>query len=168
MLVWFQLSSRAQSAEEVIDASLSDDIPRKTGQPNRILVVEDEADIRRVITWLLEDVGYEVEQAGNGQEAVDRLMQGQSKIPDVILLDLLMPVMGGDEFLKWQRASPQDQIRNIPVVVTTGVAELPTAVIENADIILRKPVEAAVLTEAILRSHRMAKSRGLRRAPGGT
>lgn len=168
MLVWFQLGSRAQSTEVGIDAPRADDIARKTGQPNRILVVEDEADIRRVITWLLEDVGYEVLQAGNGQEAVDRLMQGQSKIPDVILLDLLMPVMGGDEFLKWQRGAPQEQIRNIPVVVTTGVAELPTAVIENADIILRKPVEAAVLTEAILRSHWMAKSRGLRRAPGGT
>lgn len=62
-----------------------------------ILVVEDDKDLNRAYQIILENEGHKVESAFNGQEALKAL---QTFKPDLILLDLLMPIMGGLEFLK--------------------------------------------------------------------
>lgn len=65
----------------------------------RILIIEDELPLREAFAFLLQSEGYEVEVAENGKVGLEKL-----KIfhPDIILLDLLMPVMNGIEFLKAQ------------------------------------------------------------------
>lgn len=63
----------------------------------RLLVVEDENALRDVYTTLFKLRGFEVYEAANGKEAIERL---QTVKPDVIILDALMPVMGGIEFLQ--------------------------------------------------------------------
>jgi DNA-binding response OmpR family regulator len=63
----------------------------------RILVVEDDRDLNRAYYIILRHEGHEVVTAFDGQEALDKLKKFQ---PDLILLDLLMPVMGGLEFLQ--------------------------------------------------------------------
>jgi DNA-binding response OmpR family regulator len=63
----------------------------------RILVVEDDRDLNRAYCIILRHEGHEVETAFDGQEALDKLKKFE---PDLILLDLLMPVMGGLEFLQ--------------------------------------------------------------------
>ncbi len=63
----------------------------------RVLVVDDEADIRQIIHSLLETDDYEVISAGNGQEALE-ILEGDVK-PDIILLDLMMPSMSGYRLL---------------------------------------------------------------------
>ena len=82
----------------------------------RVLVVEDEGDLRELLGRWLETKGYEVMEAGDGEEAVELLEAGAE--PDVILLDLTMPRMDGREFLEWLRASPKHRDRH--VIVASG------------------------------------------------
>ena len=71
--------------------------------PVRVLVVDDEADIREVVTWMLADEGYEVRGARHGAEALPLARDWR---PDLIILDLNMPIMDGPTFRAHQRADP--------------------------------------------------------------
>lgn len=82
----------------------------------RILVVEDEHELRELIAQWLETRSYQVVQAADGRDAVDLLEAGLE--PDVILLDLTMPRMDGRQFLDWLRASPEHRERK--VIVASG------------------------------------------------
>jgi CheY-like chemotaxis protein len=82
----------------------------------QILVVDDDADIVEVVDLILSSRGYTVLTARNGSQALDLLRQGFR--PDVILLDLMMPVMNGWEFRAAQLAEPA--WAQIPVVALSG------------------------------------------------
>jgi CheY-like chemotaxis protein len=81
----------------------------------RILVVEDHADLREMLAVLLESEGYEVDTAQNGAEALNALSASR---PALILLDLMMPVMSGDEFRRRQLADAR--YRDVPVICMTA------------------------------------------------
>ena len=81
----------------------------------RILIVEDNADLRAVLVDALTDVGYEIGEASNGLEA---LAHAEAWLPDAILLDLMMPDMDGAEFLRARRERPF--LAHIPVMVLTA------------------------------------------------
>lgn len=80
-----------------------------------VLVVEDHADLREMLAVLLESEGFEVCTASNGAEALEELPRCK---PSVILLDLMMPVMSGDEFREHQLANPT--YANVPVICMTA------------------------------------------------
>jgi CheY-like chemotaxis protein len=82
-----------------------------------LLVVEDHADSRELLAEFLEALGYEVEVAGNGLEALERLKDAPR--PRAVLLDLMMPVMSGWELMKHVREDPV--LCSLPVVVVSGV-----------------------------------------------
>jgi CheY-like chemotaxis protein len=77
----------------------------------RVLIVEDNADVRRLYAIGLNQHGFEVKLAANGAEAVERIQEEQ---PDVIVLDWLMPLMDGGEVLS--RVSTN----GIPIIVGSG------------------------------------------------
>jgi CheY-like chemotaxis protein/nitrogen-specific signal transduction histidine kinase len=79
------------------------------------LVVEDDTGTRKMLSRMLEDYGLNVAEAGNGQIALDEV---QKQSPNVIVLDLMMPVMDGFKFLEELRKSPEG--RKIPIVVITS------------------------------------------------
>jgi len=108
----------------------------------RILLIEDEDDIRGVVAWLLESAGYQVLQAVDGKDAIRALAEGSMSgdRPDLIVMDLLMPNMTGEEFLRWKSEALSKSISTIPVVVVTGVAEVPRFVKSQANAVLGKPV----------------------------
>lgn len=83
-----------------------------------ILIADDEEHIREIVAMRLELSGYEVLSASNGEEA---LAQARSRHPDLILLDWLMPVLGGKETLAQLRQDPQ--LRQIPVVVVSAKSD---------------------------------------------
>ena len=83
------------------------------GQP--IMLVVDDVDINREILSLYFRDKYEILEAANGQEALDIIMRQRV---DIILLDIVMPVMGGMELLEILHQS--DTLNNIPVIVTTS------------------------------------------------
>lgn len=107
----------------------------------KILIVEDDDNIRNTLREVFEMEGYPVDVAENGQIALDRLRQAPSAadLPALILLDMMMPVMDGHAFLRErQRFTPP--LSEIPVIVISAAKEaLPTGVSVNA--FLRKPLE---------------------------
>jgi two-component system chemotaxis response regulator CheY len=70
---------------------------QRRGRGGRVLVVDDDPDILDALSEILEAEGYDVQRARNGREALQRLEQG---LPDLVLLDLMMPVMDGWEFAR--------------------------------------------------------------------
>jgi CheY-like chemotaxis protein len=86
----------------------------------RILVVEDDAAIRGLVTELLRDDGYEVAEATNGIEALESVRQRR---PDLIVLDLMMPIMNGWQFV--EECHRRMVCDGVPVVVTSASHDLP-------------------------------------------
>jgi len=86
------------------------------GARQRVLVVDDDPDGLATVLDILELSGYEAVGACNGREALQRLASGE--LPDLILLDLMMPVMNGWQFREEQRRSPR--LADIPVVITSA------------------------------------------------
>lgn len=87
-----------------------------TDNKKQILVIEDDRDIRESIVELLEYEQFDVISAVNGQEGLALLRSGAK--PNLILLDLMMPVMDGFQFRKEQSNSPE--FSNIPVIIMTA------------------------------------------------
>jgi CheY-like chemotaxis protein len=87
------------------------------GEPHLALVVEDDPDLREALRELLLLAGYRVLAVNNGKEALD-LMEMAEELPEVILLDLLMPIMNGWQFRRHQLKDAR--LSTIPVVVLTG------------------------------------------------
>lgn len=99
-----------------------------------VLVVDDNIDAAVALAQILEFEGYRVATAHDGREALEYL--NRHARPDLIILDLMMPVMNGWELRSAIREIPA--LANIPVVVMTAVGE--PQVIE-ADAIIRKPID---------------------------
>lgn len=85
-------------------------------RPCRLLIVEDNRDLRELLAEILDGQGYLVDCAAHGQEALHHLQR--SPAPDLILLDLMMPVMDGREFRKQQCEDPT--LASIPVVIISA------------------------------------------------
>ena len=83
----------------------------------RVLLVDDYPDAREMYTEYLEFSGFDVVEAGNGQEALQRAAESA---PDIILMDLSLPVMDGWEATRRLKQDPRT--RHIPVVAVTGHA----------------------------------------------
>ena len=109
----------------------------------RILIIDDALEIQILIRHLFLDEGYIVDYANNGKEGLD-LLHSATELPSVILLDLMMPVMDGLEFMKNLEADVQ--LREIPVVVMTayGPGEVKKMELQGREI-LKKPVEIDAL-----------------------
>jgi CheY-like chemotaxis protein len=106
-------------------------------QCRRVLVVEDDPVIREVLRDALRDEGLDVREATNGGEALDLLEQWRA---DVILLDLMMPVMDGWAFREAQSRRPD--LRDIPVVVISAKHHVQGAQADlRAAVILPKPFD---------------------------
>jgi CheY-like chemotaxis protein len=79
-----------------------------------ILIVDDDVDIRNTVAGILQDEGYRVAKAGNGEEALTYLSTPGSPRPDLILLDMMMPIMDGAAFRAQQIQRPD--LVTIPVL----------------------------------------------------
>lgn len=108
-----------------------------------ILVVDDDENIRAVLQAALEMDGHVVSTARNGQEALASL--ASEPIPDLILLDLMMPVMNGWDFLAILRGSPSWS--TIPVIVISAVPD-PALPYPQVRGMLRKPMDLGALLGA--------------------
>jgi CheY-like chemotaxis protein len=107
-----------------------------------VLVAEDETDIREAIVAFLEDQGFEVYQAADGQEALETLQR--TAHPTLILADLMMPVMDGAALVAALRRD--DRLATLPVVILTAAERVPGA---EGHRILRKPIELDELARIV-------------------
>ena len=107
------------------------------------LIVDDSKVIRKVARHILETLEFQVEEAGDGREALDRC---EAKMPDVVLLDWNMPVMNGLEFLKALRATPGG---DAPIVIFCTTENRPQQIEEGilagANEYIMKPFDQEIL-----------------------
>jgi len=82
-----------------------------------VLLVEDDADTRDVVSTLLEEEGYQTAVAADGQQAIDYLA-ACTELPCLVLLDLLMPRVGGVAVLRWMQTQPR--LAQLPVTVISA------------------------------------------------
>ena len=116
----------------------------------RILVIDDEEDLRQLIALIAESAGYVVLQAGNGVEGLQRLQEEQV---DLVILDIMMPEMDGWEVCRHMKSHAAT--RDIPVLIMTVRSQPMDKVIGlevvHADEYLTKPFDRQVLLTAIER-----------------
>ena len=109
---------------------------------NKILIVEDDSDFQDIYQLYLQGESFQVLTAMNGKEAMAVL---EKETPDLIILDLIMPVMDGEEFYVWLRA--QEKWRSIPVIVASVNEKIPSRITELGGLAgsLKKPFEIDTL-----------------------
>ena len=113
----------------------------------KILVAEDEPDIRELVTFMLRFAGYEVVAAANGEEAV---LTAARELPDLVLLDVRMPRMTGYDACRLIRANPD--LRNVPVVFLSAKGqetEVRSGMEAGAEEYLLKPFSPMELTNRV-------------------
>jgi CheY-like chemotaxis protein len=118
--------------------------PNQTGK--KVLLVEDDFVLAETLSLILSADGYMVAVASNGQEALQRLRDHER--PDLILLDLMLPVLTGPEFRALQQADPE--VAAIPTIVLSAAVDADgQALALGAVACLQKPVETANLLTTV-------------------
>lgn len=113
-----------------------------------ILLIEDDRDILEVLKDLLESEGYQVTAVENGQEAFN-FLNFASELPDLILVDLMMPVMDGFRFRELQRT--HERFKRIPVVVMSADGQIePKKERLGVDAFLKKPLDLELFLNTII------------------
>ena len=112
-----------------------------------VLIVEDDEDLRDMMAQMLTIEGFDAATAANGREALEYL-HATAK-PNVILLDLMMPVMDGWEFRRQQQADPE--LAPVPVIVLSALDPARAAGVDAAAV-LKKPLDFDRLLE-LVRQH---------------
>lgn len=110
--------------------------------PKRVLVVEDERNIATLLAKLVEGCGVEVEVAYDGLAAITSLRRRK---PDLMLLDLIMPIMSGEEVL--DEVQSDEELRDLPIVLVTtrGTAQGAAARYQ----IVQKPFTPAEIRQVV-------------------
>lgn len=128
-------------------------MPSTSTTPGNVLIVEDDPDIRKMLAALLASEGFHAVAAEDGLEALHLLRAVRHRAPDtpcLILLDLKMPRLSGNEFRRAQLGDPV--VANVPVAVMSGAADLQ----QRADALgavatLAKPIDFEALLNVVRR-----------------
>jgi two-component system phosphate regulon response regulator PhoB len=121
--------------------------PAQTASPLRVLIIEDERDLVDVLTYNLDREGYATIVAHDG---VEGLRKAQTLLPDLILLDIMLPGMSGTDICRELRAG--ERTRDIPIIIISARSEETDQVVGfslGADDYVTKPFSARVLMQRI-------------------
>lgn len=112
-----------------------------------ILLIDDDADVRMMLRDFLEEAGFVVHTAREGQHALQVLERINP--PDLILLDYKMPVMDGRQFLSMQKRIPK--LQTIPVIILSAATREWSGAHLEVEEVLTKPIDLEVLLNAVNR-----------------
>jgi CheY-like chemotaxis protein len=135
--------------ETILDSPIQTaTLPPVSARKFTVLLVEDDAAVRRYLEVILRRAGYEVVTAGNGLEAIKAALA--TKV-DAVVTDALMPHLSGHELCRYLRARPE--LSRLPILLLSGLE--PNAAApeqsEHADAHLTKPVRPEVFTDCLAR-----------------
>jgi CheY-like chemotaxis protein len=125
--------------------------------PKTVLLVEDDGDIRDTLSLSLERCGYRVVAASQGREGLQRLDELGAP-PDLILLDWMMPVMSGPDFL--EKLDTMGMCRGVPIVVLSAVDRVVNLGGIQVTAVIPKPVRLRTLVDVIDRLLGLEKRNG--------
>jgi len=121
--------------------------PKQPAPESRVLVVDDNAQNRELLVAYLQSIPVQAEQAADGVEALEQI---PASLPDLILLDIMMPRMSGFEVCRKLKSDPAT--RDIPVIMVTALnemADIERAVDSGTDDFLSKPVNRLELVTRV-------------------
>jgi len=114
------------------------------------MVVDDSRAIRMILSKTLGSLGFEVCQASNGREALERMVDGDDRPLAVVLVDWNMPVMNGLEFVQNVRANPEySQIKLMMVTTETQIEQITRALDAGANEYVMKPFTEEVISDKL-------------------
>jgi len=140
---WFETGFRGAEGRAPEPLPSQGEISGYEGEPRQVLIVDDKPDNRLVLLRLLERLGFEITLAENGQDGIRR---AEETLPDIILIDLVMPVMSGFEAVQ--------RLRDMPEFTDTPIIAISASVLEmdqvqsrrvGCDAFLPKPVNTRKL-----------------------
>jgi CheY-like chemotaxis protein len=137
---------QAENRPSVRERSSASQADREAAERCLVAIVEDDSEFRDMLRELLEEEHYRVVAVANGAEALEKLRG--TTVPNVILLDVSMPVMDGFDFLRFRNDDPQ--LAAVPVVLVTNAKphERPTIGVND---VVRKPIDIDEILFAIKR-----------------
>ena len=121
-------------------------LPKLHQERRTVLLVDDDVDTRAALRIVLEDEGFTVESAGDGLTALQKI---RDQSPDLVVLDLNMPRMGGEDFLYAWRAG--SETNEVPVIVITAVSRGVRPDALGVDALLTKPFDLGALVKQVRR-----------------
>lgn len=123
----------------------------EAGRRKKILLVEDEEDVCKILAYRLRKVGFDILVANDGETG---LKEAQEKIPDLVILDLMLPAMSGEEVCKTIREDDRKEIQSIPIIMLTAkskVADRIVGKVIGANQYMMKPFDFNQLLQEINR-----------------
>jgi PAS domain S-box-containing protein len=145
----FRFEVKAPPLQAVTAVAASRTVTGYAGPRKKVLVVDDVAENRAVATDLLTSLGFDVAEAANGQEGLER---AQRVLPDLLLLDVSMPKLDGLEFARMLRQ--QDAFRRVPIIAlsaSVSASDSAQCLAAGMDAFLPKPLDADKLLEQMAR-----------------
>lgn len=133
------------ASSEAEEAPKTESAPARAGGCD-VLVIDDDAATREIVRRAAARIGFSVEGAGAGREGLD---MARACTPSLIVLDIGLPDMDGWQVMAKLRAQPQ--LKDIPVIVLTAIAERSRAMDEGAAFYLKKPADRDALAAAMMR-----------------
>jgi DNA-binding response OmpR family regulator len=118
-----------------------------TERRKRILIVDDESSMVSVLQRHISNAGYEFEAATNGREALEKIQQ---EVPDLVMLDLMMPDMNGFEVCRRIRA--EEKTKSVPVLIITALrseSDASAAAACGANELIVKPIDGGHLAKRL-------------------
>jgi DNA-binding response OmpR family regulator len=131
----------------VLPGVLPIDLPRIGDQPARVVVADDEPDVRNLVTFKLTGAGFEVQAAAGGRRAIALI---ERSMPDLAILDVSMPDMSGLEVCRHLRATMRTQ--TLPVIMLTArtqAAQEYEGLLAGADVYMTKPFSPRALVAQV-------------------
>jgi len=110
----------------------------RSEKSKKLLVIEDDTDIRELLKVALSLEGYDVDTACNGKEAWELLVHMKSR-PSVLVLDLMMPIMDGWQFL--DKKNNSGQFKDLPTLIISATSEKRMPIAQGNTVILKKPID---------------------------
>lgn len=111
-----------------------------------ILVIDDSTEIRWLVRYALEAEGHKVKEAKDGLEGLESVRQA---VPDLIILDVQMPIMSGSEFVREIKKAPDTAGASVPVIVMSASPVNDPYLRSNSQHVLQKPIDLDSLFELI-------------------
>ena len=145
-----------------VDSAAASDGEQDTGDRPRLLIIEDEPDLRTYLTRLFSKDGYAVEAVGDAENAHAWLENNPDNPPDMVITDVMLPGQSGLDLLAMIRQD--DQLARLPVVVLTARADAESAVAAfaaGADDFVSKPFNSAELLARVRAHYQMNQLRDL-------
>ena len=143
------MTPEATAPKATLPASKEISVKKNASSKKRILIIEDEYSASKFLTLRLKSLGFSVSAAFDGMTG---LKEATETIPDLIILDLMLPKLPGEEVCKALRESFDEPLSKIPIIMLTGKDSLVDKVLGKvigADAYLTKPYEFSDLFEVI-------------------